>query len=195
MTPFRSRFSRTALRCVIGCLALGTTLAACNTDEPKPAVTAAKAPAPTKQPERPLPWYQGDWSGTYAAKPFQVQMSAEDGAVKEWGKDDATSFSGEGQLTLSIDASGTVNGTAKGPLGDLLASGEVDGETLRVGLRPAEPTSADQIGAGTVIANRKGDRLEGELRASTGDSLKLRVASLTLSKTAKNAKGAPPVAN
>jgi hypothetical protein len=166
------------------CVTTGALTVACDKDEPKPAEPPKTAPSVPKAPKKELPWYQGQWSGPFTAKPFRVEMSAKEGAIKEWEKDDGADFAGEGQLELSVDPSGNVSGKASGPLGSLLASGEVDGDKLRVGLRPHEPASANQIGTGTLILDRKGDKLEGTLRTSTGDSHKLRVASLTLSREA-----------
>jgi len=165
----------------------------CKKDEPKPVAHTDKPPtAGPKAPVRERPWYQGEWSGAYTAKPFRVEMSAKDGAVKEWGEDDGQAFAGQGQLRLLVDQSGNVTGKATGPLGSLVANGEVDGETLRVGLRPDQAITADQIGSGTLLLNRKGDQLEGKLRASTGNSLKLRVASLTLTKSGPGSSSPPP---
>jgi len=184
MTPLLSRNRRIVVWLVMACLTTGALALACEKDKPQPAAQSTKPPLPKAPKKKELPWYQGEWSGPFTAKPFRVEMSAKEGAIKEWEEDDGTAFAGEGQLQLSVDANGNVSGKASGPLGYLLASGEVDGETLRVGLRSERPASADQIGTGTLIVDRKGDQLEGTLRASTGDSRKLRIASLTLSKEA-----------
>jgi hypothetical protein len=184
MTPLLPGSRHIVVWLAAACLTTGALALACDKDEPKPAERPKAAPTVPKAPKKELPWYQGQWSGPFTARLFRVEMSAKEGAIKEWEEDDGAAFAGEGHLQLSVDASGNVSGKASGPLGSLLASGEVDGETLRVGLRPHEPASADQIGTGTVILDRKDDKLEGTLRASTGDSRKLRVASLTLSKKA-----------
>jgi hypothetical protein len=164
--------------------------ASCSKEPPKPAAerpatAAAATPAP-----KATPWYVGEWTGTYQASVFKIDMTEAQGAVKEWAKDDPDALSGSGTLTLSVAEDRRVSGKAGGPLGELVASGEVDGETLRVALKPAEAAPADRVTSATLIATRRGDGFEGQLRASTGNSLKVRVATLSLTKQG----GATPAA-
>jgi hypothetical protein len=173
-------------RTTVSLFALTATVAlttGCKKEAPKPAperpaAAAAAESAPTKA----APWYVGDWNGTYQASIFKIEMTEAQGAVKEWAKDDPSSLTGSGSLTLAISEDRQVSGKADGPLGSLVASGEVDGETLRVSLRPAAPVATDKVSSATFIATHKGEGFEGQLRASTGNSLKVRVATLSLSK-------------
>jgi hypothetical protein len=161
----------------------------CKKDASKPAAerpaVAAAQPAP-----QPTPWYVGEWTGTYRASLFRIEMSDAEGAVKEWAQDDPSSLTGSGSLRLGISEDHRVSGDAKGPLGKLMASGEVDGDTLRVSLKPAAPAPAEQVSSATLLAARKGDSFEGQLRASTGDSLKVRVATVSLTKQVGSKQGA-----
>lgn len=161
----------------------------CKKDAPKqeparPVPVAVAEPAP-----KPLPWYAGHWTGTYQASLFKIEMTEAEGAVKEWAKDDPSSFTGTGTLELSVSEDHRVSGKADGPLGSLVANGEVDEETLRVSLQPTAPVPADQVTSATLIATRKGDAFEGQLRASTGNSLKARVATVTLAKQSGSSQG------
>ena len=169
----------------------------CKKDEPKPSATKAGPATAPKPPEKKLPWYAGDWSGTYKAEVFRLEMTAAEGAVKDWEKDDGSALAGEGSLKLSIAEDRSVSGEATGALGDLVAAGEIDEETLRVRLSPKSPATAEQVGRATLIAKRKGEQLEGKVRTSTGDALKVRVAQVTLTKAEAEpatAKAAPATA-
>jgi hypothetical protein len=146
-------------------------------EQPAPLTAAASQPAP-----KPTPWYVGDWTGTYQASLFKIELSEAEGALKEWAQDDPSAFTGSGTLRLSVTEDHQVSGKLDGPLGNLVATGEVDGETLRVSLEPAARAPADRVSHATLIAQRRGEAFEGQLRASTGNSLKVRVAAVVLSK-------------
>jgi len=137
-------------------------------------VTAA-APVPDK------PWYEGSWRGRYEARHFKIEMTKPQGAVKEWAGDDGKNASGSGEINLKIDGAGQVSGTGQGPLGPMVATGEVDGDMLRVKLQPVDPGGEGALG-GFLLASRKGDAFSGKLQASSGDSLVVRDAPVELAK-------------
>ena len=132
-----------------------------------------------------LPWFVGTWSGTYTARPRAVD-SPKEGYIKEWRETDAGEFSGPGTVTLQIDVSGRIAGSADGALGSLVATGQVNDETLSVTLQ-AKPTDAQQISSAVLVAKREGDGAKGSLSASTGDSLRVRQADIVLTRTRPNA--------
>jgi len=140
-----------------------------------PASASAAAPA------APAAWFVGDFTGTYEASHYLIEMEKKHGGVAAWDKDDGKPGSGEGKLALNIDDSGRVTGTAQGPLGDMTASGQVDEEVLRLRLSPKDH-GAEKAFAGVVVAKRKADGFEGRLQASTGDSLTVRDAPVRLRK-------------
>ena len=142
-----------------------------------PAGSAAAAPASAPM-AKAKPWFAGGFSGNYEAKLVPVQITA--GAVREWGKDDGKASSGPGKLTLNIDDDGLVDGTSEGALGASHASGKVDEDTLRVQLAPNDDTGLH----GVLVATRDGDGFKGTIDASTGDSLRVRQASIELKKQA-----------
>jgi hypothetical protein len=123
----------------------------------------------------------GNFTGTYEASHYLIEMERKHGGVAAWSKDDGEKSSGKGTVALSIDESGRVTGSAQGPLGEMTASGQVEADTLRVRLSPKNP-GADGSFAGIVVARRKKEGFEGRLQASTGDSLTVRDAPVTLSK-------------
>jgi hypothetical protein len=166
---------------------------ACKKDDPKPSKALAVPTTAPKPPEKKLPWYAGAWSGTYKAEAVRLEMTAAEGAVKEWEEDDGTALAGEGSLKLAIAEDRTVSGHATGALGDLVAAGEMDGDTLRVRLSPKSPATAEQVGRAIFIAKRKDEKLEGKLHASSGNALKVRIAQVTLSKV-EAAQASPPSA-
>lgn len=157
-------------------------LAGCKqNDAPAPAASAAApsaAPAASAPPVVQKPWYEGSWSGTYAAERHVIELPI--GAVAAWAKDDGSKASGPGEIKLTIDADGLASGSAKGALGEHAVRGRVVEESLRLELVPQQPTAESLRGAG--VTQREGEGLKGEVKASSGDSLTVRKASLTLTK-------------
>jgi hypothetical protein len=141
-------------------------------------VSASSGAAPSASAAAQKPWYEGSWSGTYAAERYKIELPI--GAVKNWEKDDGSTSSGPGELKLTVDEKGTVSGTAKGSLGSHAVRGQVVENSLRLELVPDEATPAAFRGAG--VTEREGEALKGEIKASSGDSLTVRKASLTLTK-------------
>jgi hypothetical protein len=140
------------------------------------ATSASGAPPPAA-------WYVGSWSGTFAARPFRVILEKKPDGLPGWSKDDGKVGSGSGTLSLTIDASRRVVGSAQGALGDLLVTGEIDGDTLRAAASPKAPAALDGF-AGTLVARRSADALVGRLQASTGDSQTVREAAVRLERAA-----------
>lgn len=171
---------RTHLYTVSAALVLA--LSACNKSDPAPAPTAASVAAPASSsaspPEPEKPWYAGAWSGTYAAERYAIELPI--GNVPAWKKDDGTKASGSGKISLEVSPEGTVSGSADGPLGKHVARGSVEADTLRVEFVP-EGVGADTF-RGVMLVTREGDSAKGELRASSGDSLTVRRADVTLAK-------------
>lgn len=160
-------------------LALLLTLGCQNADKqraPAPASAAPVASAPPVASAAPKPWFEGAWQGAYQAELHRIELAA--GGVKEWKKDDGSAASGPGTLSLTAAADGSVNGTAKGPLGEQQLTGRVEGDTVSLSLVPA---AADGF-RGTILASKSPEGMKGALQASSGDSLTVRKASVTLTK-------------
>lgn len=136
---------------------------------------ARSAPAASAQP-KPKPWFVGGFSGQYQAKLAKVEITT--GRVREWTRDDGKESSGAGKLTLHIADDGAVDGSSEGPLGASSASGKVEDDTLRVQLSPTDDAGL----RGVLIANRDGDGFKGSIQASSGDSLRVREATVELKK-------------
>ena len=140
-----------------------------------PVASASAAPAPAAQ----KPWFEGAWHGTFSAELFRIELPA--GGVKEWKTDDGKQASGAGELSFEVSADGTVSGTGKGALGELSVSGRIDGDRAALSLSPVAVGGFQ----GVVLAARSADGLKGTLSASSGDSLQVRRADVTLSRAAQ----------
>jgi hypothetical protein len=127
------------------------------------------------------PWYAGKWSGTYKAELSTIVMQRSEGMVPAWAADDGKNAAGMGKLDLEIDPSGLTRGRSEGPLGVLEATGTVDHDTLRVSLVP-EAVEPGKAFHGFLVASRSGDAITGNLQASSGDSLVVRKATVSLEK-------------
>jgi hypothetical protein len=139
------------------------------------------APVPARSVASPRPWYQGTWQGKYDAKRHQLDVAPDAGRIRAWDDDDGTRGTGTGVLEIAIDADGRVTGSSKGALGDLSASGAVEGESVRLRLLP-RPGAPGLAFAGYMVAERNSEVLTGVLRASSGDSLLVRRAEVELEK-------------
>jgi hypothetical protein len=160
-------------------LALALTLGCQNASKEQPATApsaSAAAAAPTASAAPAKAWFEGTWQGAYQAELHRIELAA--GGVKEWKKDDGSQASGAGTLTLNAAADGSVTGTAKGPLGEQQVTGRVEGETAALSLVPGAPEGFH----GVILASKTADGLKGTLQASSGDSLQVRKASVTLTK-------------
>jgi hypothetical protein len=120
-------------------------------------------------------WFEGNWQGSFQAQLFRVETT---GGVKEWKKDDGSKASGEGQLSLSVGADGSVIGSATGALGALSVSGRVEGDRAALELSASTPDGFH----GVILATQAGEGMKGTLSASSGDSLQVRQAAVSLSR-------------
>jgi hypothetical protein len=134
------------------------------------APAAPSAAAPSKA------WFEGAWQGRFDAAPFRIELPA--GGVKEWKTDDGKLGSGEGKLTIDVSADGTVKGNATGALGELAVTGRVEDDRAALQLDSSSLSGFH----GALVAARAGDGFKGTLTASSGDSLTVRRADVTLSK-------------
>jgi hypothetical protein len=163
-----------ALFAAVGCKSPASD-AAPSTSATASAVASA---APAAPPAKAKPWFSGGFSGEYQAKVAAVEVKA--GALKEWAKDDGKLASGPGKLSLQIDDAGQVDGTSEGALGTSHVTGKVEDDTLRVQLSPSDDAGLH----GVLVATRNGDGFKGSIEASSGDSLRVRTASIELKKLA-----------
>jgi hypothetical protein len=189
-------------RALIGALAIVVQSAACGKQEsnagaPAPSASTAAAPAAAASAvagasasagakPKPPPGTAGEWTGTYEARHYLIEMSKKEGAVREWEADKGEAHSGKGVLTLTIADDGSASGSSTGPLGELAIVGEFDGEQLRLRLSPVNPEKQPAF-YGTLLAERKGEAFKGRMQASSGDSLTVRDAPAQLQR-----KGASP---
>ena len=165
---------------IAGCL-LGAVGCKSPASEPAPSASATASAVASAAPaaERAVkPWFSGGFSGEYLAKVAAVEVKA--GAIKEWTKDDGKLASGPGKLSLQIDDAGKVDGTSEGALGASQVTGKVEDDTLRIQLSPADDAGLH----GVLVATRSGDGFKGAIEASSGDSLRVRTASIELKKLA-----------
>lgn|SRR6185369_6917342 len=175
-----SRLPSVLIVSICGCL-LGAAACKSPASEPTPSASASAAAAlpssapATAQPAA-KPWFSGGFSGEYQAKVAAVDVKA--GAIKEWSKDDGKLASGPGKLSLQIDDVGQVDGTSEGALGASHVTGKVEDDTLRIQLSPADDAGLH----GVLVAKRDGDGFKGSIEASSGDSLRVRTASIELKK-------------
>lgn len=145
---------------------------------PSASATAAASAAPVAPAQAAAkPWFSGGFSGEYQAKVATVDVKA--GAIKEWTKDDGKLASGPGKLSLQVDDSGHVDGTSEGALGASHVTGKVEDDTLRIQLSPSDDAGLH----GVLVATRDGDGFKGSIEASSGDSLRVRTASIELKKS------------
>jgi hypothetical protein len=156
----------------------GASKDAAKDQTPAPSVARASA-APSASAAPAAAWFEGSWQGTYKAELHRIEMAA--GGVKEWKKDDGAQASGEGKLSIEAKSDGTVSGQASGALGEQVVSGRVEGEHVSLKLSPAQPDGFQ----GVIVAAQAPEGIKGSLSASTGDSLVVRKASVTLAKAAK----------
>jgi hypothetical protein len=152
-----------------------------HTNEAAPAPSPSQpSPAPSSTAAAPQakPWFAGGFTGEYEAKQLPVDVKA--GAVREWKSDDGKLSSGPGKLSLRIADDGLVDGSTEGALGASHLSGKVVEDTLRAELSPTDETGLH----GVLVATRDGEGFKGSIQASTGDSLRVRQASVELKKQA-----------
>lgn len=141
-------------------------------------VSAAAAPSAAPLAAK-AAWFEGSWQGAFQAELLRIELPA--GGLKEWKQDDGKKASGEGKLSLEAKPDGSVTGTATGALGELAVSGQVDGDRAALTLTSAAPEGFH----GVILATQAPEGMKGTLNASSGDSLQVRQAAVTLSRAAK----------
>ena len=139
---------------------------------------AGSASAAQPSPEKSQGFFTGEWSGTYEARQYLIEMTKQQGAVKNWSEDKGQEHTGKGALSLRIAEDGSVSGSSSGPLGELSATGALDGDVVRVRFTPV--TATERAFSGWLLAKRDGDALKGRLQAGTGDSNTVRDAPVEL---------------
>ena len=151
--------------------------------------SASVAAIPSAKPVE-KPWFFGEWRASLEVARYQVEQTKQEGKVAAWAADTGDKATGKGELVLEIDEEGKVTGSASGALGKLNASGLVDGEELRVQLHAAEALPPPEMFNGVLLGQKEKDGFSGELKASSGDSLTVRKAAVTLTKQANAEAGA-----
>jgi hypothetical protein len=136
--------------------------------------SASVAPSAAAAPAK--PWFEGSWQGAFQAELNRLEVPV--GGVKEWKQDDGQKSSGAGLLSFEAGPDGGVTGTATGALGELTVAGRIEGDRAALTL-----TSAQADGFhGVILASQTPEGLKGTLSASSGDSLQVRRASVTLTR-------------
>jgi len=166
--------------------------AAASASAASPALTASVA-ASAKPVEK--PWYVGEWHAALDVERYQIEQTKEEGKIKAWADAADAKATGKGELVLKIDEAGKVTGSVTGPLGDLEAAGMLDDKTLRVRFQPTKQLAPPEMFNGVLLAEKSDAGFAGDLKASSGDSLTVRKASVVLSKKGDDAKGSPNKAN
>lgn len=181
-------------------LAFGLALPGCQgrTRHEEPAAAASSASATPPAPGSPAApgaavsasagtatrdaWYAGAWTGTYQSAPHHIELPPKQGGLPEWKVDDPKRGVGNGTLTLTAQADGTVVGSSTGALGEHVVRGAFDGDAFTAQL---VPKATDGSGfAGTVVGHRDEDRIVGTLQASSTDGRLARSGTVTLTKAA-----------
>lgn len=155
---------------------------------PKSDAVAAGSAAPSLAPTVATPaasaaaadsWFVGAWQGVFQAELFRLEVPL--GGMKEWKADDGKQASGDAKLSLQAAADGSVTGTSSGALGELSVVGHVDGDRATLTLASPQPAGFH----GVILVSRAPEGMSGTLNASSGDSLRVRQAKVTLTRAGK----------
>jgi hypothetical protein len=111
----------------------------------------------------------------------RIELPPKAGGLPEWAAASAEppGRDGQGTLTVTVNADGTVTGSATGSLGDQDVRGIFDGDSFTARLIPKAASATAY--SGTLVARRTEARAEGTLSASTGDGRTVRAGKVTLS--------------
>lgn len=148
-----------------------------------PSTTVAAA-TPSGAPAAPPRATTVTWTGTYTSTPGSlfVRDGGEWRGVRFRG-DDASVGLGEGPLSLTVDTkTGRLTGSGSGPIGDVVLSGAVVGETLTFTVTRKDARDCGLSGTG--VGHVDGDSLRGTLRLSQGDARVIREAAFSLARKA-----------
>jgi hypothetical protein len=124
----------------------------------------------------------GTYAGAYKAKVGSMNEVPKDAKTKVWSSDAGTEALGDGTLSLTVvSGKRAVSGEAKGPLGDQLINGELDGKTLRARIDPADPNEAAAM-TGILNGSFEADGFKGVLRVAGRNGNLVREGAVTLKK-------------
>ena len=169
-------------------LGLLVVLPGCDRDAPPPgpvplstvtasATASASSSAVAAAASAPSPREAKRWNGTYESKRVTLE-TPEKVTDYTWKQDDGTKALGKGSLTLQVEDR-VVTGDATGPLGPQRASGMFDGETLRLTLSPADPSTPEAM-TGNGLAVVKAGVLRGTVRCAGPKGVLVREVTLEL---------------
>jgi hypothetical protein len=122
------------------------------------------------------------WSGKYVSAAGSVYVfDGGEYAGVNWRGDEAGTGLGEGTVSLSVDRKlGLVRGAAGGPIGDVVLTGAISGDTITASVLRKDPL--DRGFTGTAVVKAEGDRLVGTMRLSVANARVVREASVTLTR-------------
>lgn len=143
------------------------------------AAPSAGAPGDTGEPKG-TPAWQGTWEGRYDAKKGSVVLPPK---VKdaERQKDDGKQVAGPGTVTLIIEPSGELKGTAKGALGNATIGGKFEDGMLRASVFPEDPRAPNAM-TGILVGELKENVIHGRIRVTGPDALLVRESPVELKK-------------
>ena len=116
------------------------------------------------------------WTGSYKSEAATLYIPPE--LKVRWRPEETDAGIGDGQLTLSVDASGQVHGALEGPLGPAAVDGYFTDGTLSARIARRDPN--DHGFSGVLTAKASGGRLEGTLNVSLATGGALRSATFAL---------------
>ena len=170
-------------------LAALVVLAGCSKKEDPPAPTpaadamasASTAPAASASGAAPGKNASRTFSGKYTIAPATMYIPS----TKDWSsakfKNDESKMLGDGELSLAIDGDGVVTGTTDGgPLGASTLTGKSEGDTVTASVRRKDVK--DDGLSGTLLAKLAGDKLDGTMNLSDGQSVAVRAGTFSLAK-------------
>lgn len=192
MTLFRFFGAATLL---LSCANCNHQRSTAHNDEPTPNAASARDASSANgsrdasAPSSSTPSGASRWSGTYTVSPGTLPIpTTKDYAGVRAAPDDPQKFVGQGSVSLSVDASGKVTGTAdSGPLAPGLLDGVKTDKAFRGIVRRKDPT--DEGLTGTWSASASGRELELTFDLADGTAAFVRAAKAKL--TAKT-PDAPP---
>jgi hypothetical protein len=124
------------------------------------------------------PWFEGSWQGHYTARVNRVELPEPKAQLAAWRE--AGSNDGNGSLKLTIDPQGQLHGESSGALGNARLTGQVEEQRLLLRFRAQDNETTGFWG--TAVLNCEMRVCSGTLKASTGDSLSVRDAHVTLER-------------
>jgi hypothetical protein len=138
-------------------------------------VAPSAAPSAATQ----TPWFAGTWEGTFQVERHQIALDPKLGGLKAWQGDTGKTGTGAVHVRTTVTSDGVARGQATGALGSLRGDGAVEDDKLTMHWSPD-----DQNGefSGVLAAAREGERLKGTFQSSSGDSLVVRSAVVSLEK-------------